>query len=222
MTARRILLLVGSAKAAGRSTSEALASYLADRFETGGAVVSTLPVNRSRRAAEDARLVAAVDQAELFMLVTPLYVDSLPYLVTRSLEIMAGRERRRGDQQLAALINCGFPEAAQCRTALAILECFARRAGFQWAGGLALGGGGSIDGRSLGRLGGMTRNLRAGLDLAADALLRGEPVPDEAVARLAKPMMPSAIYTGVATLGWHWQASRHGVRRHLAERPYRE
>lgn len=219
MTPERILLLVGSAKTAGRSTSEALARYLGARFQAGGAAVSILPVNRSRRAAEDARLVAAVDDADLFMVVTPLYVDSLPYLVTRSLEILAGRERRR-HQRLAALVNCGFPEAAQCRTALAILECFARRAGFQWAGGLALGGGGSIDGRSLDRLGGMTRNLRAGLDLAADALLRREPVPNEAVERLAKPMMPSAIYTGVASLGWRWQASRHGVHRHLRDRPW--
>ena len=134
MTASRIPLLVGSAKAAGRSTSEALARYLSGRFERGGATVTMLPVNRTRRAAEDVRLVAAVD--DLFIVVTPLYVDSLPYLVTRSLEIIAGRERRR-DQQFAALINCGFPEAAHCRTALAILECFARRAGFHWAGGLA-------------------------------------------------------------------------------------
>jgi hypothetical protein len=66
----------------------------------------------------------------------------------------------------------------------------------------------------------MTRNLRAGLDLAADALLRRKPVPDEAVERLAKPMMPSAIYTGVASLGWRWQASPHGVHRHLRDRPW--
>jgi hypothetical protein len=219
-TPARILLLVGSAKAAGRSTSEALACYLADRFKAGGAVVSMLPVNRSRRAAEDARLVAAVDAADLFMLVTPLYVDSLPYLVTRSLEIIAGRERRRADQQLAAVINCGFPEANHCRTALAILECFARRAGFEWAGGLALGGGGSIDGRRLDQLGGMTRNVRTGLDLAVEALLRGESVPDAAIARLAKPMMPPAIYTGMTNLGWRWQAYRHGVHRHLRDRPW--
>lgn len=219
MTTRRVLLLVGSAKAAGRSTSEALAQYLAARFARGGAVVSLLPINRSRRAAEDARLIAAVDDADLFMVVTPLYVDSLPYLVTRSLEIIA-RHQPRGRRRLAALINCGFPEAVQCETALAILECFASRVGFDWAGGLALGGGAGIDGRSLERLGGMTRNVRRGLDRAGDALLRGEPIPPDAVAQLAKPMMPARIYTGIASLGWRWQASRNGVHRHLRERPY--
>ena len=220
MTRHQVLLLIGSAKAAGRSTSEALARYLAGRFEGSGASVTMLPVNRSRRVAEDARLLAAVDAADLFMVVTPLYVDSLPYLVTRSLEIVAGRRERRDNQRFACLVNCGFPEATQCRTALAILECFARRAGFIWAGGLALGGGGSIDGRSLERLGGMTRNVRAALDEGADALLRGAPVPPSAVARLAKPMMPAALYTGMANVGWRWQSARHGVHRHLKERPY--
>jgi hypothetical protein len=220
MTGQRIVLLIGSAKPSGRSTSEALARYLARRCESGGAAVSVVPVNRSRRAAEDDRLLAAVDAADLFMLVSPLYVDSLPYLVTRSLEIIAARRQRRPNQRLAALVNCGFPEAEQCRTALAILECFARRAGFIWAGGLALGGGASIDGRPLERLGGMTRHVRAALDQAADALMRGESIPTSAVAQLAKPMMPAGLYTAVANVGWRRQASRHGVHRHLKERPY--
>lgn len=220
MTGRRIVLLIGSAKPSGRSTSEALAQYLARRFETAGATVSLVPVNRSRRAAADERLLAAVDSADLFMLVSPLYVDSLPYLVTRSLEIVAARREVRPNQRFACLVNCGFPEAAQCRTALAILECFTRRTGYIWAGGLALGGGASIDGRPLERLGGMTRSLRAALDQAADALVRGEPVPPSAAAQLAKPMMPAALYTAVANVGWRWQASRHGVHRHLKERPY--
>ena len=220
MTGQRIVLLIGSAKASGRSTSEALAQYLAGRFETAGALVSLVPVNRSRRPAEDDRLLAAVDAANLFMLVTPLYVDSLPYLVTRTLEIIAARRERRPNQRFAALVNCGFPEAAQCRTALDILECFARRTGFIWAGGLALGAGASIDGRALERLGGRTRNLRAGLDQAADALMRGEPIPLTAVAQVAKPMMPAALYTAMATAGWRWQAARHRVHRHLKERPY--
>lgn len=220
MTGQHIVLLIGSAKPSGRSTSEALARHLARRFEAAGAVVSLVPVNRSRRPAQDEQLLAAVDAADLFMLVTPLYIDSLPYLVTRALEIISARRERRPNQRFASLINCGFPEAAQCRTALAILECFARRAGFIWAGGLALGGGASIDGRSLERLGGMTRNLRAALDQAADALVRGDPVPATAVALLAKPMMPAALYTLLGNVGWRWQASRHGVHRHLKERPY--
>jgi hypothetical protein len=33
-------------------------------------------------------------------------------------------------------------------------------------------------------------------------------------------MMPAAIYTGIANIGWRWQATRNGVRRYLHERPY--
>lgn len=216
------MLLVGSAKPAGHSTSEALTRYLAERLEQGGASTTVLVVNRSRREAEDARLAGAVANADLFMIVTPLYVDSLPYLVTRTLEVLAARRTPASPRRCAfvPVINCGFPEARQCRTALAIMEQFARRAGFEWAGGLALGEGGAIDGRRLEDLGGMARNLRAGLDAAASALLRGERVPPEAIARVAKPMMPASIYAFRGNLAWRRQAARNGARLQLADRPY--
>jgi hypothetical protein len=222
MTIARAVLLVGSAKPAGQSTSESLARYLAARLEAGGTATRILPVNRTRKAAEDLRLFAALADADLFMLVTPLYVDSLPYLVTRTLEVVAADRELSSPRPclFVPVINCGFPEARQCATALAITRRFAQQAGFTWRGGLAIGEGGAIDGRRLEDLGGMARQLRAGLDLAASALLRGEPVPAEAVARVAKPMMPAVVYTVMGNLGWRRQASRHGARGSLAARPY--
>lgn len=222
MTTARAVLLIGSAKPSGKSTSEALASYLAARLEESGATTTLLWVNRSRRAAEDARIAAAVANADLFIVVTPLYVDSLPYLLTRTFEVLADARASAPPRRcaFAALVNCGFPEARHCQTALAIMQQFARRAGFVWAGGLALGEGGAIDGRRLADLGGMGRNLRTGLDVAAAALARGEPVPKEAAVRLAKPMMPVSVYTFMGNRGWKRQAARNGVRLQLADRPY--
>jgi hypothetical protein len=101
----------------------------------------------------------------------------------------------------AALINCGFPEPEQCRTALDIAQAFAARAGLDWAGGLALGEGGAIDGGPLERLGGLTRHVRAALDLAAAALAEGHPVPPAAIARLARLMMPARLYTLMGNIG---------------------
>lgn len=46
---------------------------------------------------------------------------------------------------MVGIVNSGFPEAFHNDTALAILRRFAAETGFQWAGGLALGGGGTID-----------------------------------------------------------------------------
>ena len=123
-------------------------------------------------------------------------------------------------QRLAAIVNCGFPESSQNETALRICQQFAREAGFEWAGGLALGAGQSINGRPLADLGGMVRNIAAALDLAAGALAEGGSVLGEAVTAMASPMMPAWTYSLFGGIGWRLQARQHGAQRKLNARPY--
>jgi hypothetical protein len=216
------VLLVGSAKASGASTSEALGRYLIDGLESHGVRSRLLTVNRSVTG-KPTEVLTALSHADLFILATPLYVDSLPSLVIRTLEAIEGaRAHGAAPRQcvLATMINCGFPEAKQCETALAMAKVFARRARFEWAGGLALGQGGAIDGKPIDKLGGMTKHVRAALDLAAEALADGLPLPDAAIAEMARPLMPPRIYTLAGNFGWRRQASRNRVRSEIASRPY--
>jgi len=173
---KKVLLLVGSPKGSG-STSEALGSYLLERMGERGIVTEVARVPSSLRTEEERKgLLHAVGSADLLILATPLYADSLPSGVTRLLEIVAaegGRSPGHGGKSFAALINCGFPEARQCDTAIAICRCFAREAGMEWAGGLALGGGESIGGRPLKEAGGVARNARKALDLAPKPCRKG-------------------------------------------------
>jgi hypothetical protein len=158
---QRAVVLVGSAKPAGTSTSEALGQYLCARLQKHGVATTVLFLSRSLKSLPDRALNVALADADLFVLTTPVYIDSLPYLVTRTLEDLARSARPgRSPCVFAAIVNCGFPEAGQCRTALDILHAFARRARFNWAGGLALGEGGVIDGQSLEALGGLTRHVQ--------------------------------------------------------------
>ena len=118
------------------------------------------------------------------------------------------------------IANCGFPEVRHNDTALLICEQFAAAAGFRWAGGLALGEGGAINGQPLAKAGGMVHNVVAALDLAAAALAAGEPVPAEAVARMARPFIPASAYMLMGDLGWLMQARRHRAMTRLAGRPF--
>lgn len=222
MIVRRAALLIGSAKASGTSTSEALARYLVARLADRVVVTKLMHVGRSPAGHDEQALVAAIAESDLFILVTPLYVDSLPYLVTRALETVArARQGVRGAPcAFVALVNCGFPEAAQCATALDIARAFAKRAGLQWAGGLAMGEGGAIDGQRLEELGSLTRRVRKALDETADALASGEAVPDAAVAELARPLMPARLYTLLGDFGWKRRASRNCVASELDARPF--
>jgi hypothetical protein len=217
------LLLVGSARRP-HSTSESLGGYLLERLAGQGLATETLLLHRAMKAEAGRReMLDATDRADLLILAFPLYVDTLPYLVTAALELIADHRQAadgRPDQRLLAVANCGFPEAQHNDTALAICQLFTGQAGLVWAGGLALGAGPAIDGRPLAGVGGMARHVTRSLDEAAAALLAGRPLPAEAVAAMARPLIPARAYLWLGGLGWRRMAGKHGVQKRLYERPY--
>ena len=216
------LLLIGSARR--RSTSASLGGYLLERLAEKGFETETLslpPILKSEEA--QAELLAASDRADLVILAAPLYVDCLPYAVIKALEIIAAHRRDRRPpqpQRFLALINCGFPETEHNATAVAICRQFARETGFAWAGGLALGEGGAINGQTLTQVGGMARNAIRALDLGAEALAQGKAVPPEAESLMAKPLVPAWLYVQLGNLNWKRSARRYGTRKQLMAQPY--
>jgi len=220
VTISRAVLLVGSAKPGGTSTSESIGAYLMTRLERRGVATTVRHVGRSHTPRAIDSLLVSLLEADLIVLATPLYVDSLPYLVTRTCERLL-RERRTAPGALAAIVNCGFPEASQCNTALAILRCFAARAGLEWAGGLAVGGGATLDGCALADAGPIFRRLRESLEESAGALAHGQPIPMRAVALASQPIVPARVYTAMGRLGWYKRAARNGVLLRLGARPYK-
>jgi hypothetical protein len=210
-----------------RSTSLVLGCHLLERWQACG-IGTAIRNLREDMAGEEGRagLLAAAREADLLVLASPVYVDSLPAHVISALELLAavheggpappaGRRAR-----LLAVCNSGFPEAEHCAVALDICRRFAQEAGLHWSGGLALGGGGIIDGQPLEARGFLTRRLRRGLDLTADALAAGEDVPDEAVQLLARPLLPPSLFRFVATRNFRAAARKSGVLGRLADRPY--
>lgn len=217
------LLIVGSGKPRF-SNSEALGLYLVKRLTGLGVATEVVRTRQAlKKHADPAAFLETVERADLLVLTFPLFVDSLPAQVTRALELIAARRRANPapkPQQFAALVNCGFPEAVHNETALAICKQFAKETGIAWAGGLALGGGEALGGRPLEALGFFTRRPRKALDLAAAALAEGRPVPEEAAALMAKPLMPSSLYNWLARRQWRKRARKNGALDLLDARPY--
>lgn len=225
MSAPRAVLLVGSARPSGTSTSEALGRALLRRLEAGGAETRIFFASHCRSDERLAELVDAVGSCDMFVLATPMYVDALPYLVVRAFERIAAVRSRPGAAPPArprflAIVNCGFPESAQTRTALDICRLFAVQAQLELAGALGLGGGETLQGKAPESLGWLTRHLRRALDLAAAALLADRPVPEKAVELMARPIIPALGYVLVAERQWRKQARRWGVEAQMNARPY--
>jgi multimeric flavodoxin WrbA len=223
---RRASLLIGSPKAKGTSASEALARGIDARLKSAGIVTNTHVATEFVHDRASA-LAAAADMAasDLLFLVTPLYVDAFPSLTTHALELIAAArknaEARTPSPRCAALINCGFPEAEQTRTAMRIARHFADQAGYLWAGGLPLGGGGALSPTaSLARPAGPEANVVRALDEAVPALAATGAIPVGAIETMATSVMPDVFYRMFADLGWRWQAHQHGIaQRELHARP---
>lgn len=210
---RSAALVVGSAKIRGTSLSENMARALAARLEAQG--VTTKLHAATEFLHDDSAMAAAraIAVADLFVLVTPLYVDALPALATHALECIA---RARADAatpaRFAAIINCGFPEPEHNRTALRIARHFAASARYDWAGGLPLGGGGALDPTvPLDAQHGPAEHVKSALDLAAPCLASGNVVPTAAIEQMAASPMPDVLYRLVGDMGWRYQAHKNGL-----------
>lgn len=219
---KRAVLLVGSPRTK-KSTSASLGGYLFEQLQERGVETQTIQIyttiNSKDRMNE---MYKAIDNADLVLLAFPLYVDSLPAPVTNTLEkIAVHRKDNRTPLRFAAIANCGFPEAHHNDTALAICSEFANQNNFSWMGSLALGGGeGLVHGVPLNEMDGRAIPLKKSLELAAEALANGEPIPQSVRDLLAKPIIPTWAYSLIGGIGWKQSAKRYGMQKNLKRQPY--
>ena len=220
------LLLVGSPKP-GASSSESLGAYLLEGLEKHDVKTQTLHVAKAVRSDEAVEELLAAASADLIILSFPLYVDSLPGPAIRALELIAARRAAEGGAADAAagpafvaICQSGFPEADHSAVAIEICRNFAASAGLEWAGGLVMPEGGMLNGQPMSKMKGMMRSAAGALDLAADALAAGDPVPDEAVRLMAKPAFPRIAYRFTANWGWRSQVKKAAEGTPVDAQPY--
>ncbi len=225
---QRAVLMVGSPRTR-KSTSQSLGSYLLDQLKSRSIQTETIYLHTVLRSPEKMNaLFAALDAADLVLLAFPIYVDSLPAPVIEALERITAHRALRVRQAPAhrqlfgAISNCGFPEVAHNRAALAICKVFAQQTGFKWAGSLALGGGEMVHGMPLTELGGRVIPIKAGLELAASALAKGNSIPRQAQALFAKQVVPAWLYRLLGGIGWKQQAKKFGAQNSLMRKIFTE
>ena len=232
LSLRRALLIVGSPKTGEPSTSSALGGFLLDCLEKRGWSTESLTLRTSLNRPEgESELLSAVARAALVLLAFPLYVDALPHLMTKALTVIAAHRRATHESaspRLVAIVNSGFPETHQNSVALAICREFAEQSGFHWAGGLAFGAGGIIGGQPLTqpqRQGAPVKNVIAALEMTADSLAEGLPIPAEVMNLITKNRIPFALWSRLYVLmgarGFKKIAAKNGFRKaDLLAQPY--
>jgi len=228
-TRPKALLLAGSPKGKA-GTSYALGRYLLRKLENAGMEIEETAVSAALQSTESLHgFHKATDAADLVLVSFPLYVDQLPAPLIQALELVAERRKGRPSvspaagplvQKLAVIVQCGFPETIQNQPAVGIMRQFAREAGFEWAGALAMGMGGAVGRKPLEKAGGVVRNVVKALDLAAISLAGGGNVPEEAAALMAKPLMPKWFYVFMANHSMKRRLRKNGAGKRAYDRPY--
>jgi multimeric flavodoxin WrbA len=220
MMIKRALLLIGSPKTNG-GTSMVMAEYLASRLREINVEVEIKHIHQAIDDGREEELFEAIDRTESAVLLSPLYVDSLPSGVIRFFELFQERKGQNGGKgkPFYAIINSGFPESLQSTVALEICVLFARDTGFAWNGGGALGAGPLLEGRTLEGSGGRAKNLRAGLALLAVSMSLGGGLSKQARNLIGRPLVPKFLYVYFSNRLWRKTAEGEGAGDKLYDRP---
>jgi multimeric flavodoxin WrbA len=199
------LLLNGSPKPDG-GTSLSLGGYLLERLEEKGLATQKIRINSCLVTPDTTyKLLDPVKTTDLIVLAFPLYVDSLPAQTIRALQLIARQrivQQNPTKTQFVAIANCGFAESGNNQVALMICQRFAKETGMEWMGGLSLGMGEMIGGGRLQQKGSIVRHIIPALDLCAERLALGLPIPPEAVELIARPFMPTWLYRLIGNRLW--------------------
>jgi hypothetical protein len=230
-TQKRALLLIGSPRGP-KSISESLGTYFTRKLQGKGIETEKVRLYSSMQSDEEKEhLLSSINRSDILILTFPLYVDSLPSLVTKALEMIS--ERRKSIENprkhhFVAIANNGFPEAHQNDTALAICRRFARETGMEWAGSLGVGGGEGIrfivrlfGNRPLEKLGFFSKKERNALDLITEFLTADRNNAQEVTELRTNRPMPAWTYVMGGTLfDWRYKAWKNKVWNRIYDRPY--
>ncbi len=224
---RNVLLLIGSPRGE-RSNSYAIGKFLVDKLGEKGLVSEEAFATRSVNTSEGTeKLLKSIDNADIIVLATPLYVDSFPSPTIKALELI--HEHRKAvlpakSQLFVTLMNSGFPEKEHMDIAIKIIRNFAQASNFKWGGGIRVGWGMALNSEPLNEKKGMTRKLTAGLSLASVNLSEGQPMSEKAEDLASTLFVPLFLAKSMTRLfgnrGWNKLAKENNANAKMYDRPY--
>ena len=216
MQNKKAILLVGSPKVLG-SSSENLGKLLLRYLSQSGCLTDIENISVAIRKDQLNELCDKVNNSDIVIISSPLYVDSLPAPVTYFLEEYTNDHKK--EKKLIGIINSGFPEPEQNNIANDILRLFAEQNGMNWIGGFCIGGGGALNNSKL-ETSGISKGITQSFKTIANCLSNDLEVSRSIFTDGSKLLMPKSIYIFFAHIGWYSQAIRNRSLFKLWAKPY--
>ncbi|MCI9373796.1 MAG: NAD(P)H-dependent oxidoreductase [Lachnospiraceae bacterium] len=159
-------------------------------------------------------IIQKLESADAWVFSCPLYVDGLPgHLLSCLLQLDSVLRKKELPKTrkifIYGIVNCGFYEGIQAKTALEILKNWCAKTGLVYGGGIGVGGGGGLSMMSSpkpekGPKAPIIKKLRA----MADRMLRQEASENHYVS----VAFPRFLYKMAAQMGWRQQIRANGKR----------
>ncbi|MCR6544155.1 NAD(P)H-dependent oxidoreductase [Dehalobacterium formicoaceticum] len=197
MTQQKILLLNGSPRKKGTSFSFARTiKILTEKQGHEGDIIHIIDYFNQKKDFSDLKVI--IPQYDIIGLITPLYVDTLPYPVIWFLEELTWQASDLlRNKRFFALGQCGFPNVKLCESLLESCRFFAEETEMKWLGGLGYGGGSIIDGALLENLGKKGEKITHAFQIALDDLFADRKISFQ-VQELLTVNIPPILYTPLA------------------------
>lgn len=154
-------------------------------------------------------LFEEVIKNDTLLFASPLYADSLPSSTLRflySFDDFLKKQNNNVNLNVYGIINCGFLEGIQNKTALQILKNFCKRTNLNWRFGLGIGAGEALpDFGEINSPKGMNSKIyKAFLSLASSIQSNDNTSHNSNL--FVNPSMPKFIFIAAANHGWKVQA----------------
>ena len=217
---QKILIITGSPRK-DISVSHIFASYVKNRAERTGADVRLENLYSLLESPDgNGRLIRLLDLSDHLMVAFPLYIDCLPWAVTKAFEDIFAQKNRlaAGKKSMSAIINCGFPEAEHNVVAADICRCFAFKAGMEWLGAAMVGAGHLANDEHLKPIRFITRRLRKAFDIITDDICSNKAISGEALELIKKPILPKWLYRIYMYVDTRQTLKKYGVYDHLHDK----
>lgn len=197
MNGKQLLLLNGSPRKAKTSYVFAQAmKELAEKRGNKAEIIHIIEYFDEDKNFEALKSIVLLQ--DILGLITPLYVDTLPYPVIWFLEkLSCDLVGELKGKEFFAVAQCGFPDTDLLQPLLESCRYFAKAVEMKWLGGLGYGGGALIDGTPLEMLGRKGKKILTAFAIALEDIIEGKRISPRAQ-DLLTVKIPEILYRPLA------------------------
>ncbi len=194
---RKMILLNGSSRR--EKTSFRFAQAIQKEAEMSGVETEIAHIIDAFESPEQLdKMIGKLEEADYLGLVTPLYVDYLPYPVLWFMEESIKREIKvKPGAKFFVIAQCGFPDVRLLDPILGACEIFAKKMKREWAGGIGYGGGAILDGIPMVELGKKGEVIIQAFSMMVEDLINDQKIRED-VQREMTVRIPQLLYRPLA------------------------